>query len=141
MISISKAACIGGLALAMLSFSADAQTNPGTKPVGSSLKTTLFEGIIAVGYIDHGATINFTGPAIKLTHKPFQFMVGMLPSLKIKKDNSVNATRNATLIPSLGFGATAVYRHIALQMPFLYNAKTATKDGKWNVGIGLGYKF
>jgi hypothetical protein len=136
-----KAAIFGGLCFFMLCFSSNAQTNGAAVNAKSTLKTTLFEGIVAIGYIDHGATINFTGPAIKLTHKPFIFMIGMLPSLKIKEDKTANGPRNTWLIPSLGFGATAIYKHLALQMPFLYNAKTAAKDGKWNVGIGLGYKF
>jgi hypothetical protein len=136
-----KAAIFGGLCFSMLCFSSKAQTITAAPKATSTLKTTLFEGIVAVGYIDDGATINFTGPAIKLTHKPFMFMIGMLPSLKIKEDKTANGPRNTWVIPSLGFGATAVYKHIALQMPFLYNAKTASKDGKWNAGIGLGYKF
>lgn len=130
----SKAAIIGSAALSMLGFSLKAQT--------SSIKPTLFEGIIAVGYIDNGATVNFTGPAIKYTHKPFTLMAGMLPSLKIKEDKVTgDAPKNSMFVPSLGCGVTAVYKHIALQMPCLYTAKTATKDGHWNVGVGLGYKF
>jgi hypothetical protein len=119
-----KAAIFGGLCFSMLCFSSKAQTTTNAAKATSTLKTTLFEG-----------------PAIKLTHKPFMFMIGMLPSLKIKEDKTVNGPKNTWVIPSLGFGATAVYKHIALQIPFLYNAKTASKDGKWNPGIGLGYKF
>ncbi|MEJ7556696.1 MAG: hypothetical protein WKF66_00205 [Pedobacter sp.] len=136
-----KTAIYGGLGLFMLCFASKAQTNTTAAKGTSTVKTTLFEGIVAVGYIDDGATINFTGPAIKLTHKPFIFMIGMLPSLKIKEDKTANGPKNAMLIPSLGFGATAVYKHLAMQIPFLYNAKTATKDGQWHAGIGLGYKF
>lgn len=130
----SKAAFFGSIALYAFSFSAKAQNN--------QLKTTFFEGIISAGYIDRGAIVNCTGPAIKYNHKPFTLMIGMLPSLKIKKDKvSGGAPRNAMVIPSLGFGATAVYKHIALQIPFLYNSKSATADGRWNPGIALGYKF
>ena len=136
-----KAAIFGGLCLTMLCFSSIAQTNTTREKATSTLKTTFFEGIVSIGYIDHGATINFTGPAIKLTHKPLTFLIGMLPSLKIKEDKTANGTRNAIVIPSLGCGATAIYKHIALQIPFLYNPKTAAKDGKWNAGIGFGYKF
>jgi hypothetical protein len=136
-----KTAIYGGLCLTMLCFSSEAQTSSAPEKATSTLKTTFFEGIVAIGYIDHGATINFTGPAIKLSHKPLTFLIGMLPSLKIKEDKTANGPKNATLIPSLGFGATAVYKHLALQIPFLYNAKTATKDGQWNAGVGLGYKF
>ncbi|HKG06877.1 MAG TPA: hypothetical protein VKB19_10490 [Pedobacter sp.] len=130
----SKAAIFGSAALSMFCFSAKAQTG--------SIKPTLFEGVVAIGYIDHGATLNFTGPAIKYTRKPFTLMAGMLPSLKIKDDNApAGAPRNAVFVPSLGGGITAIYKHIALQMPCLYTAKTASKDGRWNVGVGLGYKF
>lgn len=129
-----KAAIFGSMTFCVLSFCAKAQT--------SQIKTTLFEGIICAGYIDNGATVNCTGPAIKYTHKPFSLMLGMLPSLKIKQDKVLNdAPRNAIVIPSLGFGATAVYKHLALQVPMLYTSKTTTKDGHWNAGIALGYKF
>jgi hypothetical protein len=139
--TLLKAAAFCGLCLLMSYFSGQAQTNPNTTKPNLNLTPTLFEGVVAVGYIDRGATINFTGPSIKLIHKPYMFMFGMLPSLKIKEDKTASGPKNTTLIPSLGFGATAVYHHLALQIPFLYNAKTATKNGEWNVGVGLGYKF
>jgi hypothetical protein len=127
-------AIYGGLALCMLNFKGKAQT--------TQIKPTLFEGVVALSYIDHGAAINCTGPAIKYTSKPFSLLIGLLPSLKIKEDKSPgNAPKNAIIMPSLGCGVTAIYKHIALQMPMLYTAKTSTKDGKWNVGVGLGYKF
>lgn len=129
-----RATFLGGMALCMSNFSAEAQT--------TQVKASLFEGVVAAGYIDHGATINFTGPAIKISRKPFSFLAGMLPSLKFKEDKAAaNAPRNAVVIPSLGFGFTLIYKHIAFQVPFLYNAKTAVADGKWNAGAGLGYKF
>ncbi|WP_276088454.1 hypothetical protein [Pedobacter sp. JY14-1] len=125
---------LGGISISMLNFQAKSQT--------LQVKPSLFEGVVAAGYIDHGATLNFTGPAIKFSKKPFSLLTGMLPSLKFKKDNPVgNATKNALMIPSLGFGATLIYKHIAFQVPFLYNAKTASTNGKWNAGVGLGYKF
>jgi hypothetical protein len=127
-------AIYGGLALCMLNFKAKSQTN--------QIKTSLFEGVVVLSYIDHGASINCTGPAIKFSRKPFSLLVGLLPSLKIKEDKSAgDAPKNSTIIPSLGCGVTAIYKHIALQMPMLYTAKTGNKDGKWNVGLGLGYKF
>ncbi|WP_250318085.1 hypothetical protein [Pedobacter sp. B4-66] len=127
-------AIYGGLALCMLNFKAKSQTN--------HVKATLFEGAVVLSYIDHGAAVNCTGPGLKYTCKPFSLLVGLLPSLKIKEDKSPgNAPKNATIIPSLGCGVTAIYKHIVLQMPMLYTAKTSSKDGKWNVGVGLGYKF
>ncbi|MNT98864.1 hypothetical protein D3C72_2415540 [compost metagenome] len=66
----------------------------------------------------------------------------MLPSLRIKEDKvAAGATKNAALTPNLGFGLTAAFRHLAIQVPFYYNTKTATKNGEWNPGVGLGYKF
>lgn len=130
----SSTALLGGMILCMSNFSAGAQS--------TQVKASLFEGVVAAGYIDHGATLNFTGPAIKISRKPFSFLAGMLPSLKIKEDKVTgNAPKNAAVIPSLGFGATLIYKHIAFQVPFLYNAKTAVADGKWHAGLGLGYKF
>lgn len=69
-------------------------------------------------------------------------LLGLLPSLRIKKDKvAPGATRNAALTPNLGVGLTAAFRHLALQVPIYYNAKTAVKNGKWNPGLGIGYKF
>lgn len=104
-------------------------------------KAILGEGIAVAGYVDDGAYVNFTGPAVKFTSKPVSVLIGLLPSLRIKEDKSESGTKNSTLTPSLGFGLTGVYRHLALQVPLFYNPKTAAVDGKWNVGVGIGYKF
>ena len=105
-----------------------------------SIKSSLFDGIIVTGYADKGMYINCTGPAVKLSKKPFSLMMGLLPSLKIKKDNSTTS-QNTMVSPSLGFGATALYKHMAIQVPFFYSAKTSTQNGRWQMGIGIGYKF
>ncbi|AHF16308.1 hypothetical protein [Niabella soli] len=103
---------------------------------------SLWDGMAVAGYADHGAFVNFGGPAVKWAHKPFCISLGMLPSLRIKEDKVANnATENTTLTPSLGFGLSASYKHLVLQMPLYYNAKTAAANGKWNVGAGIGYKF
>ena len=105
-------------------------------------KAVLFDGIIAAGYVDNGAYLNFAGPGLKFTRKPVTILIGLLPSLKFKEDKVVNgATKNAIVTPSLGFGLTTAYKHLALQVPFFYNGKTAVKDGRWNVGFGIGYKL
>ena len=105
-------------------------------------KMTLFEGIIIMGYADKGAYINCNGPSLKFSKKPFAVLLGFLPSLRIKEDKVVGAApKNALITPSLGIGITASYKHLAVQVPMFYNAKTNHKDGKWNPGIGLGYKF
>lgn len=106
----------------------------------TNIRTSLFEGVIVAGYVDKGMYINCTGPAIKLSKKPFAVMLGLLPSLKIKEDKSAGS-QNATVTPTLGFGATALYKHLAIQVPLFYNAKTSTQNGSWRAGIGIGYKF
>jgi len=124
--------------LCMLSLAARSQSN------GSSVQTkaTLFEGVIVAGYVDQGAYVNCTGPAIKFSKKPFAVLVGLLPSLRIKKDKvAAGAPQNSAITPNLGAGITAIYKHLAIQVPVYYNAKTSSKNGKWNPGIGIGYKF
>ena len=111
---------------------------------GSSVQTkaTLFEGVIVAAYVDQGAYINCTGPAVKFSKKPFAILVGLLPSLRIKKDKvAAGAPQNSVITPNLGAGITAVYKHLAIQVPLYYNSKTSSKDGRWNPGIGIGYKF
>ncbi|WP_437918998.1 hypothetical protein [Sphingobacterium sp. LRF_L2] len=107
------------------------------------IKASLFEGTVAMGYVDKGAYINCTGPAIKYSYAQKKaILMGLLPSLKIKEDKvEPEKPKNAWITPSLGFGITAVFNHIVLQLPTFYSAKTATTDGRWKLGIGLGYKF
>lgn len=122
--------------LSILALTAKSQTNV------IQTKATFFEGIIVAGYVDQGAYINCAGPAIKFSKKPLAILVGLLPSLRIKKDKvATGATQNSVITPNLGAGITAIYKHLAIQIPVYYNAKTSTKDGKWNPGIGIGYKF
>jgi hypothetical protein len=106
----------------------------------SVLKASFFDGIAATGYADHGAFINFTGPNINYTCHGAKFILGMLPSLRIKEDKSPG-TKNSAVTPNLGAGLTVVYKKIALQLPFYYNTKTAAENGRWKAGIGLGYSF
>ncbi|MGM9476065.1 hypothetical protein ACS5PU_06535 [Pedobacter sp. GSP4] len=124
-------AIMGCLALTMSVFSAKAQT-----------KAVLFDGTLVAGYVDDGAFINCTGPSIKFSKKPYTVLLGLLPSLRIKEDKvAAGAPKNKMLTPNLGFGLTAAFKHVAVQMPLYYNPKTAAKNGEWNVGVGLGYKF
>lgn len=104
-------------------------------------KVTLMEGIVVAGYADNGGYLNLAGPAIKFTNKPWMMLVGLLPSLKFKEDKSESGTKNSLVTPTLGFGLTTVYKHFAIQIPLFYNNKTTSGDGKWNVGVGIGYKF
>lgn len=131
-------------ALLCLAFALSAtQVNSQTNNVsGSTLKPALWDGVIVAGYVDNGAYINFSGPNIKYSRKPVVLAVGMLPGLRIKKDNVAEGSpENSIITPSLGFGLTASYKHLAVQIPVYYTNKTAAKDGKWHPGIGLGYKF
>jgi len=122
----------------MLSFTSRSQIKDNT----FQTKATLFEGIIVAGYIDKGAYINCAGPAIKFSRKPIAVLIGLLPSLRIKKDKvGAGATKNSVIMPNLGAGITATYKHLAIQVPAYYTNKTSINDGKWNLGIGIGYKF
>lgn len=109
---------------------------------GIKAKAQLFDGLLVAGYLDHGAFINCTGPAIKFSKKPYCVMLGLLPGLRIKEDQApAEVPKNSVITPSLGFGLTASFKHLALQLPLYYKSKTATKDGVWKAGLGLGYKF
>jgi hypothetical protein len=100
---------------------------------------TFSDGIFIGGYVDKGAFLNFTGPNMNLVHKNSKFILGMLPSLRIKADNGV--TKNSIITPNLGFGVTYCYKKLALQIPFYYNAKTALNNGQWHVGLGIGIRI
>jgi hypothetical protein len=114
----------------------------GQSPEGIKTKAQLFEGLLVAGYLDHGAFVNCTGPAIKFSKKPYTLLLGLLPGLRIKEDQvAPGVPKNSIITPSLGFGLTASFKHLALQLPLYYNSKTPTKDGVWKAGLGLGYKF
>ncbi|MDY0930525.1 hypothetical protein [Chryseobacterium sp. CFBP8996] len=106
----------------------------------SKLNVSFLDGIAVTGYVDHSAFLNFTGPNINFTHKNTKLMIGMLPSLRIKKDQS-SGTKNSTIMPTLGIGFAVIYKKTVLQIPFYYNTKTSTDNGSWKLGIGIGYKF
>ncbi|MCS3529544.1 hypothetical protein [Chryseobacterium sp. JUb7] len=106
----------------------------------TSIKASFFDGIAVAGYVDHGAFINFTGPNVSLKNKDLKFILGMLPSLRIKEDKS-EGTKNSAITPNLGAGLTVVYKKLAVQIPVYYNTKTSAQNGAWKMGIGLGYSF
>ncbi|MCX8523074.1 hypothetical protein OF897_03955 [Chryseobacterium formosus] len=106
----------------------------------SKVRVSFFDGIAVTGYVDHGAFLNFTGPNVNFTHKSTKMMIGMLPSLRIKEDQS-SGTKNSSIMPTLGVGFAVVYKKVALQIPFYYNTKTSMENGSWKMGIGLGYRF
>ncbi|WP_166333091.1 hypothetical protein [Sphingobacterium chungjuense] len=105
-----------------------------------TVSTKLFEGIIVAGYVDDGAYINCTGPAVKWSKPTYSILLGLLPSIKIKEDRA--AVKNSIFTPTLGFGATViVLKKIAIQIPAFYTPKSATTNGQWKLGAGIGYKF
>ncbi|SDQ08260.1 hypothetical protein SAMN05421664_0383 [Chryseobacterium soldanellicola] len=128
---MKKLLYIGGILISGVCFS---------QQTDSKIKASFFDGITVAGYVDHGAFINFTGPNVSVKHKDFKFILGMLPSLRIREDKS-EGTKNSAITPNLGAGFTVAYKKIALQIPFYYNTKTSTQNGAWKMGIGLGYSF
>jgi hypothetical protein len=103
---------------------------------------TVWDGMAIAGYVNNGGFVNFGGPTVKLIKKPWVFGFGILPTMRIKEDKvSKGATKNSMVMPTAGFGFTFVYKHFVTQVPFYYNSKTATANGKWNVGLGIGFKF
>lgn len=107
----------------------------------TKIKATWGEGVVVAGYVDEGAYLNFAGPALKFSGKSVAVLAGLLPSLRFKEDKSESGTKNSLVTSALGFGLTGIYKHLAVQVPFFYSPKTAVDDGKWNVGVGVGYKF
>ena len=108
----------------------------------ATIKGSLFDGTVVAGYVDKGAYINCTGPAVKYSRSGASILLGLLPSLKIKEDKvDEGKPKNSLITPTLGFGITACIGHFALQVPAFYTTKSATTHGKWNVGLGIGYKF
>lgn len=110
-----------------------------TIPKESKISFAFFEGTALAGYVDKGGFLNFTGPNLSITSGKSKLLLGMLPSLRFKEDKS--EVKNSFVMPTLGIGITYSYRKLAFQIPLYYNAKTATADGKWNVGIGMGIKL
>ncbi|NCI47702.1 hypothetical protein GWC94_13685 [Sediminibacterium sp. WSJ-3] len=105
-------------------------------------QASVWDGMAVAGYVDNGAYVNFGGPCIKLIRKPWAFGFGILPTMRIKRDQgAAGAPGNSAITPTAGFGFTFFYRHLVVQVPFYYNSKTAVSDGKWNPGLGIGFKF
>lgn len=105
-------------------------------------KVVLWDGMAVAGYVNHGGFVNFGGPTVKFINKPFSIGFGILPTMRIKEDKvPKDASKNSVVTPTAGFGFTFGYKHIILQVPFYYNPKNATTNGKWFPGIGVGYKF
>ena len=99
----------------------------------------LFEGIIVGGYVDEGAFLNFTGPNIAVIKGNSRILIGMMPSLRFKKDSGT--TQNAFVTPALGCGLTYCYKYLALQIPFYYTPKSSIQNGQWHIGAGIGLRL
>jgi len=102
----------------------------------------LWEGVAVAGYVNHGAFVNFGGPTIKFVRKPWSLGFGILPTMRIKEDKvDKDAKKNSVVTPTAGFGFTFIYRKLVVQVPFYYNPKTTTANGKWHPGVGVGFKL
>lgn len=103
------------------------------------MSVVFYDGVFIGGYVNNGAFLNFTGPNISLTHKNSKFIFGMLPSLRFKEDK--DTPKNTFVTPNLGIGFTYSYKMWAVQLPLYYNSKTATLNGNWQVGFGVGLRL
>ena len=105
------------------------------------ITTSAWDGAFVIGTFNEGegGFANFGGPSVKYKQKSFSAGLGMLPGVRIKEDKSTG-TKNSTITPSLGFGLTMAYKHVVLQIPAYYSTKGAA-DGKWLMGLGLGFKL
>jgi hypothetical protein len=103
------------------------------------VKFSALDGYIIAGYVDNGAFINFTGPSLNCSIKESKFIIGMLPSLRFKKDDG--QTKNSVITPNLGLGFTYSYKMWSFQIPLYYNTKTDTENGKWHLGVGVGLRI
>lgn len=132
---IIKAVCI---VIAFCLFNAAVAQNATVKKA----TVVAWDGMAVTGYVNHGGFVNFGGPTVKFVSKPFSIGFGILPTMRIKEDNVVkDAKKNSIVTPTAGFGFTFVYKHMVLQVPFYYNAKTTASNGKWHPGVGAGFKF
>ena len=131
---ILKNACI---AFAVLSFGSIRAQDAVKKT-----QTIAWDGMMVAGYVNEGGYVNFGGPSIKIIKKPLSFGFGILPTMRIKKDKvSKEVKRNSIITPTAGFGFTMGYKHLVLQVPFYYNTKTTSSNGKWHPGVGIGFKL
>ena len=118
--------------------------NASLKAQETKMVVSAWDGAIIAGYVDDGGYINFGGPTVKWVSKPYVFGFGMLPSLRIKEDKDAianNKPKNQMIFPSLGGGVFFSVKHFIVQIPAFYNPKTGLDNGKWNIGLGVGYKF
>lgn len=105
-------------------------------------RLSIWDGMIVAGYVGHGGYANFGGPSIKWSLNPISVALGLFPAVRIKEDKVPDGVKkNSFITPSTGFGITSSFRHLVLQIPVFYDTKTTARDGRWHLGVGIGYKF
>ncbi len=107
----------------------------------NSIKVSAYEGLINGGYVGNGAFLNTIGPNVSLNFKDSKIILGTLPSLRFQNDNSLTKTKNSFVTPSLGIGLSYQHKKLVLQLPIYYVSKNTLEDGKWEIGIGIGFQF
>ncbi|MFT4153694.1 hypothetical protein [Parafilimonas sp.] len=110
-----------------------------TRIYAQQTKVIAYDGIVIAGYVDKGGFANFIGPGLSLTSGNSKYIISMLPSLRFKEDKAT--PKNSFVTPTLGAGFTYAYKHLSFQLPLYYQAKTSAKNGKWLVGVGLGWRL
>ncbi|MET3538299.1 hypothetical protein [Chryseobacterium limigenitum] len=75
--------------------------------------------------------IIFTDPNISSIHKNNKFILGMLPSLRIKNDKSPG-TKNSAITPNLGAGLTVIYRKMHYSFRFIITLTPRQKTAPEN---------
>lgn len=103
------------------------------------VKPLLFDGAFHVGYVNQGGFINFAGPGLSVSKGSSKFVFGLLPTLRFKADKAT--PKNSFVFPTLGFGLTYTRKYLSLQLPLYHIPKTATRNGTWQLGFGVGYKI
>jgi hypothetical protein len=96
----------------------------------SSIKVSVYEGLINGGCVGNGAYLNTIGPNVSLNFKDSKIILGTLPSLRFQNDISITKTKNSFVTPSLGIGLTYQYKKLALQLPLYYVSKNTIENGK-----------
>lgn len=109
------------------------------KAIPSVSNLSAWNGFIYSGYVNDGMFLNFMGPNMNVVIKETMFAVGMLPSLRFKKDRG--SPKNSLITPTLGIGLSLGYKGFGLQIPLYYNPKSLSHNGNWHIGIGFGYRL
>jgi hypothetical protein len=110
--------------------------------VSKKVSLSAWDGMAVGGYVNKGGFVNFGGPTVRFIRKPVAAGIWYSPyNANQRRKRDQRCSKELCNYATAGFGFTFVYKHLALQVPFYYNPKTATSNGKWNPGLGLGYKF